>query len=101
MASKREWPLWHATSDMTEEEKNEAIDRFLEWRFPNRKEAPRSQDQSDTDVAIFERVLRNSSGRAVATETNITLDKMVAVCGEAEWAAIQTVHVDDSVALEC
>jgi hypothetical protein len=51
MASKREWPLWHATSDMTEEEKNEAIDRFLEWRFPNRKEAPRSQDQSDTDVA--------------------------------------------------
>ena len=67
MASKREWPLWHATSDMTEEEKNEAIDRFLEWRFPNRKEAPRSQDQSDTDVAIFERVLRNSSGRAVAT----------------------------------
>ena len=41
------------------------------------------------------------SGRKVETETNITLGKVVAVCGEAEWAAIQTVHVDDSVALEC
>jgi hypothetical protein len=41
------------------------------------------------------------SGRKLETETNITLGKVVAVCGEAEWAAIQTVHVDDSVSLEC
>ena len=41
------------------------------------------------------------SARKVETETNITFGKVVAVCGEAEWAAIQTVHVDDSVALEC
>jgi hypothetical protein len=37
----------------------------------------------------------------VETETNITLGKVVAVCGEAEWAAIQTVQVAASVALEC
>ena len=41
------------------------------------------------------------SGRKLETETNITFGKVVAVCGEAEWAAIQTVHVDDSAALEC
>jgi len=43
----------------------------------------------------------SGSGRKVDTETNITFGKVIAVCGEAEWAAIQTVHVEDSVALEC
>jgi len=41
------------------------------------------------------------SGRKVDTETNITLGKFVAACGDAEWAAIQTVHVADSIAFEC
>jgi hypothetical protein len=41
------------------------------------------------------------SGRKVDTETNITVGKVVAVLGEAEWAAIHTVHVADSVAFEC
>lgn len=41
------------------------------------------------------------SGRKVETETNITFGKTVAVCGEAEWAAIQTVQDEDSAALEC
>lgn len=41
------------------------------------------------------------SGRKVDTETNSTLGKVVVVFGEAEWAAIQTVHVADSVAFEC
>jgi hypothetical protein len=35
------------------------------------------------------------------TATNGTLGKVVMVLGEAEWAAIQTVHFADSVALEC
>jgi len=41
------------------------------------------------------------SGRNVAMVTNITLGKVMAILGEAEWAAIQTVQDDDSVALEC
>ena len=41
------------------------------------------------------------SGRKVDAETNNTFGKVVVVLGEAEWAAIQTVHVADSVALEC
>ena len=41
------------------------------------------------------------SARKVETETNSTLGKLIVVGGEAEWAAIQTVHVADSVALEC
>jgi hypothetical protein len=41
------------------------------------------------------------SRRTVETETNTTLGKVVAACGEAEWAAIQTVHVADSVVFEC
>jgi hypothetical protein len=40
-------------------------------------------------------------GRKVDTETNITFGRMVVALGEAEWAAIQTVHVADSVAFEC
>jgi hypothetical protein len=40
-------------------------------------------------------------GRKVDTETNITFGKMIVALGEAEWAAIQTVHVADSVAFEC
>ena len=35
------------------------------------------------------------------TETNSTLGKVIVVLGEAEWAAIQTVHVAESVAFEC
>ena len=41
------------------------------------------------------------SGRKVDTETNITFGKGVVVLGEAEWAAIQTVQVADSVVFEC
>jgi hypothetical protein len=41
------------------------------------------------------------SGRSIDTETIITIGKMVVVLGEAEWAAIQTVHVAESVAFEC
>ena len=41
------------------------------------------------------------SGRKVDTGTNITLGRVVVVLGEAEWAAIQTVHVTDSVVFEC
>jgi hypothetical protein len=41
------------------------------------------------------------SGRKVDTETNSTFGKVVWVLGEAEWAAIQTLHVADSVAFEC
>jgi hypothetical protein len=41
------------------------------------------------------------SGRKVETVTNITLGNVVVVLGEAEWAAIQTVQDEDSVALEC
>jgi hypothetical protein len=40
-------------------------------------------------------------GRKVDIETNITFGKFVAACGEAEWAATQTVQVADSVAFEC
>lgn len=47
-------------------------------------------------------MVATGSGRKIATETNLTLDKVVVVVlGEAEWAAIQTVHVDESSALEC
>lgn len=41
------------------------------------------------------------SARKVSTGRNITLGKVVLVWGEAEWAAMQTVHVAESVALEC
>jgi len=41
------------------------------------------------------------SGRKVDTATNSTLGKVVMVLGEAEWAAIQTVHFADSLAFEC
>jgi hypothetical protein len=47
-------------------------------------------------------LVATGSGRKTDTETNITLDKVVVVVlGEAEWAAIQTVQVDDSVAPQC
>jgi len=36
----------------------------------------------------------------VETVTNITLGNVVVVFGDAEWAAIQTVHVVESAALE-
>ena len=41
------------------------------------------------------------SARKTEAETNITVGNVVAVCGEAEWAAIQTEQDADSVALEC
>jgi hypothetical protein len=37
----------------------------------------------------------------VDIETNNTLGKAVVILGDAEWAAIQTLHVADSVAFEC
>jgi hypothetical protein len=37
----------------------------------------------------------------VSTGRNITFGKVVAVLGEAEWAAIQTVHVAESAEVEC
>jgi hypothetical protein len=37
----------------------------------------------------------------VNTGTNITFGKVVGGLGEAEWATIQTVHSEDSVAFEC
>jgi len=46
-------------------------------------------------------LVATGSGRETDTETNITLGKGLVVLGEAEWAAMQTVHVADSVALEC
>jgi len=46
-------------------------------------------------------VATTGSGRNGDTEANITLGKGLAVLGEAEWAAIQTVQVAESVALEC
>ena len=41
------------------------------------------------------------SGRRVDAETNNTFGKVVVIVGEAEWAAMQTLHVADSVAFEC
>jgi hypothetical protein len=46
-------------------------------------------------------VATTGSGRKADTETNITLGKVVVVLGEDEWAAMQTVHVAESVAFEC
>jgi len=47
-------------------------------------------------------LVATGSGRKTDTETSLTLDKVVVmVSGEAEWAAIQTVHVAESSALEC
>jgi hypothetical protein len=44
---------------------------------------------------------KTGSVRKVETITNITVGNVLVVLGEAEWAAIQTVQDDDSVALEC
>jgi hypothetical protein len=41
------------------------------------------------------------SGPKTDTATNVTLGKMVVVLGDAERAAIQTVHFAESVALGC
>jgi hypothetical protein len=41
------------------------------------------------------------SSKKVDIETNNTLGKVVVILGEAEWAAIQTLQVADSVAFEC
>jgi len=46
-------------------------------------------------------VATTGSGRKNDTEANITLGNGLVVLGEAEWAAIQTVHIAESVALEC
>jgi len=46
-------------------------------------------------------VATTGSGREMDTEANITLGNGLVVLGEAEWAAIQTVHVAESAALEC
>jgi hypothetical protein len=43
----------------------------------------------------------SGSGSKVNTGTNAAFGRMVEVWGEAEWAAIQTVHVADSVSFEC
>jgi len=39
-----------------------------------------------------------ASVRNVNTETKVTFDKVEVVLGEAEWPAMQTVHLADSVA---
>jgi hypothetical protein len=46
-------------------------------------------------------LVATGSGRKTDAETNITLSNVVVVLGEAEWAAMQTVQVAESVALEC
>ena len=41
------------------------------------------------------------SARKADTPTKVTLTEVNVVLGEVEWAAIQTLHVADSVAFEC
>jgi len=41
------------------------------------------------------------SARKVDTATNLALSRAEVALGEAEWAAIQTVHFAVSVAFEC
>ena len=43
----------------------------------------------------------NGSGRKTDTETNVTFGSVAVVFGEAEWAAMQTVHVAESAEAEC
>jgi hypothetical protein len=43
----------------------------------------------------------NGSGRKTDTGTNVTFGNVVVVLGEAEWAAMQTVHVAESAEAEC
>ena len=43
----------------------------------------------------------NGSGRMTDTGTNVTFGNVVVVLGEAEWAAMQTVHVAESAEAEC
>ena len=46
-------------------------------------------------------MVANGSGRKTDTGTNVTLGKVVVVLGEAEWAAMQNVHVAESAEAEC
>jgi hypothetical protein len=41
------------------------------------------------------------SARKVDTATNVAFSRVEGALGEAEWAAIQTVHFAASVAFEC
>jgi hypothetical protein len=41
------------------------------------------------------------SARKVDTATNVAFSRVEGAVGEAEWAAIQTVHFAASVAFEC
>jgi len=43
----------------------------------------------------------NGSGRTTDTETNVTFGNVAVVFGEAECAAMQTVHVAESAEVEC
>jgi hypothetical protein len=43
----------------------------------------------------------NGSGRKTDTETNVTFGSVAVVFGDAECAAMQTVHVAESVEVEC